>query len=316
MEKREDYRLEKRILLRTLLVLMAMTILLSGCSETSGSKEYEITDVEIFKETPVWELAEAVNKQSISMINQILSDNADYIDYQEPKYGATLLMWSIGMEKYDSAKTLLEFGADPNIATTDYGETPLYRASEYSWVDNSNKKDPKYVELLLSYNANPNIAYIGLESDKISSVVESGTSPLMNSIGSGIEKTKALVEAGAEINYKTKYGSTAAMWSLLKKQDPQYAYYLIVEKKATITEPFYDRFSYSEGETNKEFYLVDLLRQWIFDLDSEEYQIKMEIVEEFERQGVNYWDTPISDRTLEQIKKLYPETWKEYILKY
>jgi len=40
-----------------------------------------------------------------------------------------------------------------------------------------------------------------------------------------------------------------------------------------------------------------------YPLDSEEYRIKMEIVEEFARQGVNYWDTEIDKYTLEQIKK-------------
>ena len=42
----------------------------------------------------------------------------------------------------------------------------------------------------------------------------------------------------------------------------------------------------------------------------------MEIVKEFERQGVNYWDTKINKYTLQQIKKLYPDTWEEYIKKY
>jgi hypothetical protein len=97
---------------------------------------------------------------------------------------------------------------------------------------------------------------------------------------------------------------------------PEYAHYLIVEKKAKITEPTYKGESYFNEDPNEKFFPVDLLRYWVFDLDSKEYKIKMEIIEEFARQGVNYWDTKINQRTLEHIQKLYPDRWEEYIKKY
>lgn len=270
-----------------------------------------IEDVEIFFNTPVWELAKAVKSQSIGKIEKILASSPEYINYQDPKYGSTLLMWSIGMEKYKSAEALLHLGADPNIPTTDYGETPLFRAAEYSWIDGLNKKDPKFVELLLRYGADPNIPYIGVDEVGMKSVVEPGTSPLMNSVGCGIKKTKALVEAGADLNYKNKYGRTAAVHALMTKEDLSYAQYIILEKRAVISEPYYNRFD--KLGTDSEYYPVELLRRWIFDLESEEYQIKMKIIDEFERQGVDYYETPISDRTIELIKTRYPKTWEEYI---
>lgn len=67
---------------------------------------------------------------------------------------------------------------------------------------------------------------------------------------------------------------------------------------------------------NEKFYIVDSLRSWIYPINSPEYKMKMEIVKEFERQGVNYWDTKIPEPTLETIKKIYPDTWKEYIKQY
>lgn len=306
------------MILKVILSALTLAGVLCSCRFISkmDKAEYSITNVKIYKDTPVWELAVAVKDQKTKTIEKILKSNKDLINYQEPKYGATLLLWAVGMEKYDSAETLLKCGADPNIASTSEGETPLFVASGYSWVDNDAKKDAKYVKLLLSYGADPNKNYVGSNVDGKKTIIEPGTSPLMYSIGCGIEKTKALVEAGADINYKIKRGKTAAIEALLENTSPEYAHYLIVQKKAKITEPYYRRESYGNEDPNEEFYPVDLLRDWVYKLDSEEYKMKMDIVEEFARQGVNYWDTKIYKDTLEHIKKLYPDTWEEYLKKY
>jgi len=185
-----------------------------------------------------------------------------------------------------------------------------------SWVDNDAKDDPKYVQLLLHYGADTNKNFIGKEIDGVKTVIEPGTSPLMRLIRCGIEKTKAIVEAGADINYKTKTGETVAYIALLADNSPEYAYYLIVQKKAKVTEPSYRSESYHNEDLNEKFFPVTILRDWICDLDSKEYKMKMEIVEEFSRQGVNYWDTEIPNDRLTQIKKLYPDTWEEYIKRY
>lgn len=302
-------------------ILSFITLFVCGYvawNRLADSCEHIIVDYRIYKNTPAWELACAVKKENTQKIEKIVKENPELLNYQDPKYGATLLIWSVGTERYKSAETLLKCGADPNIKTysdpdkqkyTAVGETALYIASGYSWVDNDAKKDPKYVKLLLKYGADPNINYVGFEN----SVSEPGESPLMYSIGCGIEKTKALVEGGADINYKTKSGICAADMAILWHEQPEYAYYLIVEKKADITKPI----CFMDDDTgNEKFYIVDSLRSWIYPINSPEYKIKMEIVKEFERQGVNYWDTKIPEPTLEIIKKTYPDTWKEYIKQY
>lgn len=99
----------------------------------------------------------------------------------------------------------------------------------------------------------------------------------MNSIGCGIEKTKALVEGGADINYKTKSGYTAAIVALQiggsygTIEAMQYSYYLITEKKAKIDEPYYkpENVTMPNDNQNDKFYPVDILRNWITQLDSE-----------------------------------------------
>ncbi|NMM64501.1 ankyrin repeat domain-containing protein, partial [Clostridium sp. P21] len=146
--------------------------------------------------------------------------------------------------------------------------------------------------------------------------IKSGKSPLMNSVSAGIEKTKALVEAGADINYKTKKAETAAICALdsgggnVTEERRTYAYYLIAEKKAKVNESYYI------SNPNRKFYPVDRLRDWTIELGSEEYKMKMAIVKEFANQGVSYWDTKISDDTLEHIKEIHPNNWEEYMKKY
>ncbi len=324
MERSWGAVVSKNMIKRIVLTVSFFTGIIGGFGffGKAVDKDYKITNVKIYKDTPVWKLALAVNDEETENIKEILEEDKTLINYQEPKYGSTLLLWAVGMEKYKAVEMLLKCGADPDIATTNYGETPLFIASGYSWIDNDAKKDPKYVEILLKYGANPNINYIGSNIQGKKSVIEPGTSPLMNSIGSGIEKTKALVEAGADINYKTDRGKTAAIEALLaggpnaSSEAIEYAHYLIVEKKAKVSEPYYRRQSYGNEDPDEKLFAVNLLRRWVFKLDSKEHKMKMEIVEEFAKQGVNYWDTNIYDDTLSQIKKLFPDTWEEYIKKY
>jgi len=246
-------------------------------------------------------LAQAVNSQDTGKIKKIANKNPELLNVQDSEYETTLLIWAVGMEKYDSVEALLESGADPNIISVYYGYTALYLASGYSWIDWQAQKDPQYVNILLKYGADPNIVTVAAEksrktvsADGTVTYIGIGTSPLMQSIGCGIEKTKALVEAGANIDYKNEEGETAAIIAL-QGGKLEYAYYLIVEKKANIKDSYFINLGFDdpnipESEKNKKYYPVDSLNdwQWNFPLDSDEYKLKMEIIEEFARQGVDY----------------------------
>lgn len=302
-------------------IMFLLSVTACGCQllgdGTEDTPEWKIRNYRIWKGTPAEELAAAVKNQNTKMIEKLCRETPELIDYQEPRYGATLLIWAVGVEKYNAAETLLKCGADPNIATTRAGETALYIASGFSWVDTQAKKDAKYVKLLLSYGADPNLCYLG--GDPNNNSTAQGTSPLMKSIGCGIEKTKALVEGGADISHKTSEGETAALLAIwtgdlsMGGDSMEYAHYLIAEKQADVTQPFV--WTTPDGQY-REKSLVSYMRNWIPKLDSKWYQVKMEIIDEFTRQGEDYWSTEIPKERLDQIQKLYPDTWHEYIEKY
>jgi hypothetical protein len=170
----------------------------------------------------------------------------------------------------------------------------------------------------LEYGANPNTVCYSRTIEGIKGTVQEWETPLMHSIFSKLEKTKLLVDYGADIKYKTDLGETAASRALLMN-DVDAAYLLIVEKKAKITEPYYfyslhlDSIKWSEPH-----YPVDLLLDWYYEIGSEQYRKKMAIVEEFKYQGVDYAERKkhISKVMIQKIKVNHPNDWQKFLEQY
>lgn len=303
--------------MRNYILILFPILLITGCRQVS-KEELTTRDIELFKNTIAWDLAQAVDDNNGEEIEDILKHNPKIVNFQDPIFGTTVLMWAVGSRKYESAKALLDNGANPNIISKT-GTTALFSAISFAWNDVEANEDPKFVKLLLDYKANPNINYCEPRTIGETSVTECGTSPLMFSINSGFEKVKLLVNAGSIIDYATESGRTAASEALLSI-DVNSAYFLIVEKKAKISAPFYFR-SLNEADTivfSKPHYPVDLLLNWTFDLKSSDYQKKKEIIAEFKRQGVDYESRRkyVSNTMLSRMQKLYPNNWQQYLKKY
>ncbi len=300
-----------------LLILLVLTIF-AACRGQETRGELTVRNIEIFKNTDAWDLIQAVDDNDVTAIQNILDLNRKLIDFQDSIFGTTPLMWAVSAEKYNAAKVLLENGADPNLISKT-GTTALFRAISFSWYDYKADTNSKFVKLLLDYKADPNIPYCSPKVEGETAVTECGTSPLMHAVSRGSEKIKLLVNAGANIDYKTKSGRTAAFEALLL-EDVDAAYFLIVEHKAKITEPVYF-YSLNEADTidtSKPHYPVDLLLDWIFGLNSSNYQKKKAIIMEFSRQGVSYEDRKknISDLIIRKIQGMYPNDWEKYIKAY
>lgn len=274
-----------------------------------------------YKNTLCEELAGAVQSQNVRKINKILNESPELINCTDPKYGNSLLMWAVSYRLYKSTEALLKYGADPNIKDL-CGKTALHCASRFSSTSYNGAidKSPKFIDVLVKYGADVN----AVASDCHISHPEFGITPLMRSVTSGFTKVVALVNAGADINLKTSLGRTATHLALRlssttsTSEEFKSAYYLIVDKKADITTPYYSDSTLYADVKNAILvhYPVVVLRNLIFPLDSEEYKMKLEIIEEFKRQGVDYYQVPIPESRLKQIKHIYPNDWEEYIKKY
>lgn len=303
--------------MRNYILILLQALLVISCNQKT-KEELTVQDIEIFEKTIAWDLIQSVDENDVSKIQNILNGNPKLVNFQDPIFGTTPLMWAIGAEKYQSAEALLDNGADPNIVSK-IGTTALFEAISFSWNDTQANEDPKFVKLLLNYKADPNINYCSSKIYGQTDPIECGTSPLMYSVSRGFEKVKLLVNAGSTINYKTKSGNTAAYEALLMK-DVNTAHFLVVEKKANITEPVYS-YSLNDADTidiSKPHYPVDLLLDWTFEINSSDYQKKKEIIAAFKKQGIDYESRKanISNLIVRRIKKMYPTDWGKYISEY
>ena len=179
------------------LFFLVLCQLIMSCNQNYkaniGNMNYH--DIEIFMNTPAWELAQAVETEDVSKIKEILKKDTSLFTYREPLFGTTVLMRAVGNRKWHSAKQLLESGTNPNVISK-IGTFALFEAIQDPWYARLPDNDPKFVELLLENKANPNNHYCSPKIKGQTDPIECGTSPLMYSIMNGLEKTKLLLEAG------------------------------------------------------------------------------------------------------------------------
>jgi len=259
--------------------------MINGCSFNGG--DLLGVDIRLFKGTS-WALAKAVKDDDTAKIKQIIAEHKVSVNYQEPKFGETLLLWAVWTNHYKSAKVLLECGADPNMQSYGDGNSPFtYAADKFETSD--------YVKLLLVYKANPNAV---TKNDSTNMFC----TPLITAAYCRLESVKLLVNAGANINYTAK-NYRCALLSALQFKKVDIVRYLLIDKGANFNKPF--------GKTidGKSIMITDLLRDWLFPLNSSEYKNKMEIVAFLKTRGMDYSKAAIP-------RHYYKHYTKDYLSKY
>lgn len=276
--------------MKNTLINILILVLLSECSK--GQNNMLGNDVNLYKGTKIWQLAKAVELENIAKIITICDKEKALLQFQEPRFGQTILQWAVYTDHYYSAKVLLEMGADPNKQSYD-------GTSAFIHACNKNKVSD-YAKLLLKYGANVNA--VAKPDTAKAGYVQQLKTPLVAAANSNIEIVMLLVEAGADINYIGPQWQSA-LHEACNFDRIDVIKYLVIGKKADITKPLYVKIN---GDS---LYLHHLLRELRFPLESEEHKVKMEVVEYLKEKGMNYWETKIP----EKYKELYS---KEYLEKY
>lgn len=295
--------------MRKTLVYIAIlcSLLFFACGQDNLSQDNLLgNDYRLFKNTPVWDLAQAVRDEKVDRIKELLNKKGVDVNYQESRYGSTLLMLSIINEQYSSFKALIEGGANVNVHDTYDGRSAIINAAA---IQSDTANSANYLKLLLIHGANPNDEEVG--ERRIGN--KQRKTPLVTacedviSFKSPLSKVKVLVEAGANVNYKNEFNMTPLRAVVLCKHYDVLLYLINngMDYKSVI--------STNEG---KNYYLWDKLRFSLLPLNSEKYKQKMAVVEFLKQQGIDYRKLPIPDYAKEQAQKMYPDTWKEYLEKY
>lgn len=289
---------------QAIIILLSVLIVLS-CTNTVRNKivdksELLGNDYRLFQNTPAWELAKAVEDGNESKINNILSENIKLVNYQESKYGETLLMLTIANQQYKSFKILLENKADVNIHNNYDGRSALIAACSYK------QYDMKFVEELLKHGAIVNDIEVGKRRKGNSTRF----TPLMAASKTGnLDLVKFLVEKGADVNYKNEYNQTALNKAMLVGRYNIVLY--LLKSGADYNVPIFYR-----EEEHKNMYIGDVLREDFLPLDSDEYKSKMEIISFLKNKGIDYRKLPIPAYIEKKAQEEYPDSWKEYLEKY
>lgn len=262
------------------IILIAIACLLFSCSDLSREKivdKSELTgrDYRLFQNTPAWELAKAVEDENTKKIDKIVSENPEIINYQESKYGNTLLMLTIMNQQLKPFKALLKRGADVNIHNTFDGTSSLIKACSSKFYNIT------FVKMLIEYGADVNDVEIG-ERRK-----ENGTrlTPLIAASRTGrLDLVRFLVSKGADVNYQNEFGQSALSKSVMV-DEYKVAYYLL-QNGADYNRPIYYRFDNSvpiekrdPNDKGKPMYLWDVLKEDLSEFGTSEYKYKMLIID-------------------------------------
>jgi len=268
-------------------------------------------DYRLFQETPAWNLAKAVWDENIPEIKRIVQEEKIDVDYQDERFGHTLLMLTVKNQQNKPCEVLLELGANPNKHDTYDGSSAMIDAAEINEIVGDNTE---FLKLMLAYGGNPNDEEIGERkqgnSTRYTPLIMACSN--VNKVVSPLDKVKLLVDAGANVNYKNEFDATALTTSVLMGHYDVVLY--LLNHGADFSQIIIDRSKFSKD--GKKMNLADVLREDLLSLDSEKYKLKMQIVAFLKDKGIDYRALPIPDYVMEEAKELYPKTWKEYLEKY
>lgn len=195
--------------MKRIAILFSLLFLVLSCNKMDRDKKVDKNkllgaDYRLFQDTPAWELAKAVQDNDIDKIDEEIKRNSEIINYQEGKYGKTLLHLSSYNDNYKAFKELLKLGANPNIADSSHCTTPLIQVAQ-SFDDKL-----KYAEELIKYKVDVN--YVECSEGKEAQKTKRTALITASSYGH-LDIVKLLINNGAKINYNDGSQAGSALGS-------------------------------------------------------------------------------------------------------
>lgn len=238
-------------------------------------KPVEATDLKIFKNTPVWDVAKALFNREFEEASLFFEESPDLIDYQEKKFYQTLLLWAVKNQMVGVTDFLLELEADVELKDG-YGIYPIIQAANF--------KDNYLLKQLLKYKANPKV----IGKPKGIDGYQKLRTPLIAASSISIANIDILLNAGVDLDYtETKFGLQNAVITAFRAKRIDLVRHLIIEKKINLDNIQYLDYKGDSTDVRTE------LRKLVYPLDSKEYKVKMEVVDYLIARKINYWESPV-----------------------
>lgn len=267
-------------------LLFLVLFVCSSCTEPV--KDMLGDDFRLYKHTPAWSLAKAVEDEDTTEISKQVLQMHISVDYRDPEYKQTLLMLATRTNKIESVKKLLELGANPNAhndSTKYFGQSAVLLACRFT------RPSSKILALLLKYGGNPNSTACGVQENGLGEIVPIRDFALSAAVFSSFEKVKLLVDAGANINYATSTENCAIENCMIFDRMDIMLYLLQkgADYRRKFTEIDLDKPDYPTFEVD----ILYKLRKCVYPIGSKEYTDKMKVVNFLKKKGLDYWKSPI-----------------------
>lgn len=189
-----------------LVFIISLCLSLTSCGQESKN-------VNFFKDTEAYKLAQAVEKEDLNEIEKLVKGSPELLNITNETSGSNVLSLALTLENFEAFKKLLELGANPNFVNPYSKRSVLIEACKFYWKHKSYTIDLRYIKLLLQYGADSNYA---VEKDLTDEKGRSymATSPLMEASRLDLEMVRLLIKAGAdpykklEQNQKTPFANS------------------------------------------------------------------------------------------------------------
>lgn len=259
------------------MILLFVGALFAGCNQKKEQEVIFENNFKLFKGTPAEDLALAVQDQDVKKIRTILNQQKVNVDFQEKRYGNTLLMVATMNNLNTSVDELLKHGANPNLRNKEQNESAFLLACS----TNNYNCNVGIVEKMTYYGADLDSAQIFEEETDMGMHTTINNTPLMIAIESDcFETVKLLVAKGADINKYTYYEGYGAVTVALTDDNLEIAKYLIIDCKAKIPEYCYIR---NEGQPDEQRLTIkQFLEEKVYDSGSENSRLRKQIIQYLE----------------------------------
>ena len=306
---------------RKIFILVFFAMIFCSCKNETHNKNLHL----LFPNEKEYKAAVLINNNKISSLDDFLEEN-NYIisrSYSSDHY-YSILHEAVKLNNKEAVQLLLSKGFNPNVLSPTCSPLKIACSVNTNLKTSEEYEDATIVELLIDYGANPELGIISsiIYPDTETDFDQSEQTPLMilSQFPGFIDvrkKIDVLIKKGhADLNSKSKTGFTAATASLLDKDSIKNAVYLICELHADVNTEFYNNNYDLINEPSKKHSPVELLRKICFPLDSEEYKLKLLVIDEFKNQGIDYYSEPVPQNVIDFAKQKYPNSWETYLEKY